>query len=221
VSSLSYDYSKILGKVWDNKKMIKNIFIIGESQIAYASGGVVHAGPLKALEYGSHSRSKSGYDLKFLWQHSRTTYKIDFAYLEDLFKNNISELGEHSVIVSEFGGMDAALNQYQKHNNMEEVITRYTSEIIKFSKKYNTKLIFMSPWWLVEDDNHYKTWDDMTLLFRKISKENNLPDPIEVMHNVVGRMYPVLDEWKHHVPEDSERIVDYVILKVSEYYGND
>jgi hypothetical protein len=201
--------------------MIKNIFIIGESQIAYASGGVVHAGPLKALEYGSYSRSKSGYDLKFLWQHSRTTYKIDFEYLEDLFKNNISDLGEHSVIVSEFGGMDAALGQYQKHNNMEEVITRYANEIIYFSKKYNTKLIFMSPWWLVEDDNHYKTWDDMTILFRKISKENNLPEPIEVMYNVVDRMYPVLDEWKHHTPEDSERIVDYVISKVSEYYSND
>ena len=199
--------------------MIKNIFIIGESQIAYASGGVVHSGPPKALEYGSYNRSKSSYDLKFLWQHSRTTYKINLEYLEDLFKDNISNLGEHSVIVSEFGGMDAALGQYQKHNNMEEVITRYLNEIIEFSKKYNTKLIFMAPWWLVEDDEHYKTWDNMTILFRKISKENNLPDPIEVMYNVVGRVYPVLDEWKHHTPEDSEKIVDYVISKVSEYYN--
>lgn len=199
--------------------MIKNIFIIGESQIAYASGGAVHSGPPKALEYGSYNRSKSSYDLKFLWQHSRTTYKINLEYLEDLFKDNISNLGEHSVIVSEFGGMDAALGQYQKHNNMEEVITRYLNEIIEFSKKYNTKLIFMAPWWLVEDDEHYKTWDNMTILFRKISKENNLPDPIEVMYNVVGRVYPVLDEWKHHTPEDSEKIVDYVISKVSEYYN--
>ena len=199
--------------------MIKNIFIIGESQIAYASGGAVHSGPPKALEYGSYNRSKSSYDLKFLWQHSRTTYKINLEYLEDLFKDNISNLGEHSVIVSEFGGMDAALGQYQKHNNMEEVITRYLNEIIEFSKKYNTKLIFMAPWWLVEDDEYYKTWDNMTILFRKISKENNLPDPIEVMYNVVGRVYPVLDEWKHHTPEDSEKIVDYVISKVSEYYN--
>jgi len=200
--------------------MINNIFIIGESQIAYASGGRIHGSVPKPLEYGSFSRSKSGYELKFLWQHSRTTYKIDFDYLEDLFKNNMSDLGEHSVIVSEFGGMDAALNQYQKHNNMEDVISKYASEIIKFAKHYNTKLIFMAPWWLVEDDEHYKTWDNMTILFRKISKENNLPDPIEVMYNVVGRSYPVLDEWKHHTPEDSERIVDYVILKVDEAYGS-
>jgi hypothetical protein len=37
----------------------------------------------------------------------------------------MSDLGENSVIVSEFGGMDAALNQYQKHNNMEDVISKY------------------------------------------------------------------------------------------------
>ena len=200
--------------------MIKNIFIIGESQIAYASGGRVHGDIPRALEYGSFNRSKSGYDLKFLWQHSRTTFKIDFKYLEDLFKNNISDLGEDSVIVSEFGGMDAALNQYQKHSNMQEVISRYANEMINFCKHYNTKLIFMSPWWLVEDDEKYQVWEDMTVLFRKISKENGLPDPIEVMYNVVGRTYPVLDEWKHHTPEDSERIVDYVILKVDESYGS-
>lgn len=200
--------------------MIKNIFIIGESQIAYASGGVVHAGPLRALEYGNFSRSKSGYELKFLWQHSRTAFGVTYKYLEDLFKNNMSDLGENSVIVSEFGGMDAALNQYQKHGNMESVLTKYFNDLLRFCKDYNTKLILMTPWWLVEDDEFYKTWDDITLLFRKLSEDNNLPKPIEVMHNVVGRVYPVLDEWKHHTPEDSERIVDYVILKVDEYYGS-
>ena len=92
--------------------------------------------------------------------------------------------------------------------------------MLKFCKDHNTKLVLMTPWWLVEDDEFYKTWDDITLLFRKLSEDNNLPKPIEVMHNVVGRVYPVLDEWKHHMPEDSERIVDYVILKVDEYYGS-
>lgn len=198
--------------------MIKTIFILGESQIAYASGGKRHNDIPKALEYGSFTRSKSGYDLKFLWQHSRTAWGVDYKYLENLLKDNISELGENSVIVSEFGGMDAALGQYQKHNNMEEVLTKYFYELLKFCTDYKTKFILMSPWWLVEDDNIYKMWDDIALLFRKLSKENNLPDPIEVMHNVIGRVYPTIDQWHHHTPEDSERIVDYVISKVDENF---
>jgi hypothetical protein len=200
--------------------MIKNIFILGESQIAYASAGRVHEDIPKPLEYGYFSRSKSGYDLKFLWQHSRTAWGVDYKYLENLFKNNMSELGENSVIVSEFGGMDAALGQYQKHNNLEPVLNKYFYEILKFSKDHKTSLVLMTPWWMVEDDEVYKTWDNITLLFRELSEKNGLPKPIEVMHNVVGRSYPVLDKWGHHTPEDSERIVDYVISKIDEYYGN-
>lgn len=200
--------------------MIKNIFILGESQIAYASGGRVHNDIPKPLEFGSFSRHKSGYELKFLWQHSRTAWGIDYKYLENLFKNNMSDLGKNSIIVSEFGGMDAALGQYQKHNNLEPVLTKYFYSILKFCKDNDTKLILMTPWWRVEDDTAYKTWDDITLLFRNLSSENGLPDPIEVMYNVVQRDYPVLDQWSHHTPEDSEKIVDYVISKVNEYCGN-
>jgi hypothetical protein len=199
--------------------MVKKIFIIGESQIAYMSGGAVHSGPPKALEYGSYKREKNNYELYFLWQHSRTAFKVDESYLENLFKNNIEDLGADSVIVSEFGGMDAALGQYQKHNNMSEIMTKYTSECIKFANKYKTNLIFMAPWWQVDDDNVYQIWHDITDLLKDISEKNNLPKPIEIMYNVLERKYPVLDEWKHHTPEDSERIVDYVILKVDEIYG--
>ena len=46
-----------------------------------------------------------------------------------------------------------------------------------------------------------------------------MPNPIEIMYNVVQRQYPVLDEWKHHTPEDSERIVEYTINKVKEVYN--
>jgi hypothetical protein len=220
MSGISHDHSKILRKVWTHKEMIKTIFILGESQIAYASGGKVHNDIPKALEYGSFTKSKSGYELKFLWQHSRTAWGVDYKYLENLFKNNISELGENVVIVSEFGGMDAALGQYQKHNNMEPVITKYFYETLKFCTDYKTKLIFMSPWWLVKDDDLYKTWDDITLLLRKLSAENGLPHPIEVMHNVIERVYPTVDQWHHHTPEDSERIVDYVISKVDESFSS-
>lgn len=199
--------------------MIKKIFIIGESQVAYMSGGAVHAGPPKALEYGSFSRFKMNYELIFLWQHSRTAFKIDLEYLENLFKNYINDLNEECIIVSEFGGMDAALGQYQKHSNMTQIINRYASETIKFVKKYNTNLIFMAPWWQVDDDNTYQLWHDITDLLKEISKNNSLPNPIEIMYNVVQRQYPVLDEWKHHTPEDSERIVEYTINKVKEVYN--
>lgn len=198
--------------------MIKTIFILGTSNIAYTSGGKAYDEILKPLEYGSFTRSKSGYDLKFLWQHSRTTWKVDYKYLENLLKDDLSQLGENSVIVSEFGGMEAALGYYQKHNNMEEVLTKYFYELLKFCTDYKTKFILMPPWWMIEDDNVYKTWDDITLFFRKLSKENNLPDPIEVMHNVLGRNYTTIDEWHHNTPEDSERIVDYIILKVEENF---
>lgn len=199
--------------------MIKRIFIIGESQIAYMSGGSVHSGPPKALEFGSYSRFKNGYELVFLWQHSRTAFKVDFNYLEDLFKDHIDKLNHESVIVSEFGGMDAALGQYQKHNNMSQIMTKYTSECIKFANKYKTNLIFMAPWWQVDDDRVYQLWHDITDLLKDISKENNLPGPIEIMYTVLGRKYDVLDEWKHHTPEDSEKIVDYTIQQVEKIYN--
>jgi hypothetical protein len=200
--------------------MIKNIFIIGDSQIAYASAGVKIPMNGKHLAYGSHSRFKSGYNLKFLWQTSRGAYKVDFDYLKDLFKNNIADLGEHSIIVSEFGGMDAVMEYNKKYKNVDEVMYKYTSEIIKFCKQYNTKLIFLCPWWMYEDDETYQPWEDLTVLLRTISKENALPEPIEVMYNVISRKYTTIDEFKHHTPEDSERIVDYVILKVDELYGS-
>ena len=198
--------------------MINTIFIIGDSKIAHCSGGKLHESSPKPLEYGSFSRSKTGYNLKFLWQHSRTAWKVDYKYLEHLFKDNMYELGENSVIVSEFGGMDAALGQYQKHNNVEAVITKYFYDLLRFCTDHNTKLILMSPWWLVKDDEWYKAWDDITLLLRKLSAENDLPDPIEVMHNIVERIYPTVDEWHHHTPEDSERIVDYVISRVNDNF---
>lgn len=196
--------------------MIKKIFIIGESQIAYMSGGPIHHGPPKALEYGSYHRNKMNYELIFLWQHSRTAFKVDVEYLENLFKNYLNDLNEECIIVSEFGGMDAALGQYQKHNNMSQIITKYFLETNKFAKKYNTNLIFMAPWWQVDDDNFYQLWHDITDLLKQLSKDNDLPKPIEIMYNVVQRQYPVLDEWKHHTPEDSERIVEYTISKVRE-----
>jgi hypothetical protein len=199
--------------------MIKTIFIIGESQVAYMSGGVVHAGLPKALEYGSYSREKNGYNLIFLWQHSRTAFKVDFDYLENLFKDHLDKLNEDAVIVSEFGGMDAALGQYQKHNNMSEIMTKYTSECMKFANKYKTNLIFMAPWWQVDDDNFYQLWFDITDLLKDISQKNMLPEPIEIMYNVVQRQYPVLDEWKHHTPEDSERIVEYTISQIEKKYN--
>ena len=200
--------------------MIKNIFIIGDSAVAYASGGIEVPSPVNHLKYGSHTRSKNGYNLIFLWQESRGAYKVNFEYLEDLFKNNISDLGEHSVIVSEFGGMDAVMQYYNVYNNMESVIRNYTNATIKFGEKYNTKVIFMSPWWQYEDDKEYQMWEDMSPIFRKISEENGLPKPIEPMYNVINRMFETVDEWKHHTPEDSERWVDYVILKVGEAYGS-
>ena len=155
-----------------------------------------------------------------MWQESRGAYKVNFEYLEDLFKNNISDLGEHSVIVSEFGGMDAVMQYYNVYNNMESVIRNYTNATIKFGEKYNTKVIFMSPWWQYEDDKEYQMWEDMSPIFRKISEEKGLPKPIEPMYNVINRMFETVDEWKHHTPEDSERWVDYVILKVGEAYGS-
>jgi hypothetical protein len=194
--------------------MIKNIFIIGESQIAYMSGGPIHSGPPKALEFGSYVREKNGYRLIFLWQHSRTAFKVDFNYLETLFKDYLDELNSESIIVSEFGGMDAALGQYQKHNNMSQIMTKYTNECISFANKYKTNLVFMAPWWQVDDDNVYQLWHEITDLLKDISTKNNLPSPIEIMYTVVGRQYPVLDEWKHHTPEDSERIVEYTISQI-------
>lgn len=199
--------------------MIKTIFIIGESQIAYMSGGAVHSGPPKALEYGSYSRMKNGYELIFLWQHSRTAFKVDFNYLEDLFKDYADKLNNESVIVSEFGGMDAALGQYQKHNNMSQIMTKYTDECIKFADKYKTNLVFMAPWWQVDDDNVYQLWHDITDLLKDISKNNSLPGPIEIMYTVLNRQYDVLDEWKHHTPEDSERIVEYTISQIEKMYN--
>jgi hypothetical protein len=199
--------------------MIKTIFIIGESQIAYMSGGAVHSGPPKALEFGSYSRIKNGYNLVFLWQHSRTAFKVDFNYLEDLFKDHVDNLNESAVIVSEFGGMDAALGQYQKHNNMSEIMTKYTSECIKFADKYKANLVFMAPWWQVDDDNVYQLWHDITDLLKDISQKNNLPGPIEIMYTVLSRQYDVLDEWKHHTPEDSERIVEYTISQIEKIYN--
>lgn len=194
--------------------MIKKIFIIGESQIAYMSGGAIHSGLPKALEYGSYKRNKNGYELIFLWQHSRTAFKVDFNYLEDLFKDHLNELNSESIIVSEFGGMDAALGQYQKHNNMKDIMKKYTSETIRFAKHYNTNLVFMAPWWQVDDDNVYQLWHDITDLLKDISLENNLPKPIEIMYTVLSRQYEFLDEWKHHTPEDSERIVEYTISQI-------
>ena len=163
--------------------MIKKIFIIGDSQIAYISQGVIHSGPTKALEYGHYFRNKMGYELIFLWQHSRTAFKVDLEYLENLFKDYLNDLNEECIIVSEFGGMDAALGQYQKHNNMSEVITKYFFETVKFSKKYNTNLIFMAPWLQVDDDKFYKWWHDVTDLLKELSANNNLPEPIEIMYN--------------------------------------
>jgi hypothetical protein len=200
--------------------MIKNIFIIGDSAVAYASGGVEVPMPISHLKYGSHSRKKNDYNLFFLWQQSRTAFKVDFDYLENLFKDNISDLGENSVIVSEFGGMDAVLQYYRRYNNMEEVLRHYTSEVIRFCKKYNTKVIFMCPWWKYERDKDYELWEEMVPIFKKISQERSLPEPIQVMYNVVDRLFETVDEWKHHTPEDSERWVDYVILKVEEAYGS-
>ena len=129
-------------------------------------------------------------------------------------------MGEHSVIISEFGGMDAVMEYNKKYKNVDSVMYKYTSEIIRFCKEYNTKLIFMCPWWMYEDDETYQPWEDVTVLLRKISQENDLPEPIEVMYNVISRKYTTIDEFKHHTPEDSERIVDYVISKVDEYYGS-
>jgi hypothetical protein len=221
VSGISHDYSKILRKVWTNKEMIKNIFIIGESQIAFASGGRTSAGIPKPLEFGSFERSKSGYELKFVWQHSRTAFGINYEYLESFFKDHLHHLGKNSVIVSEFGAMDAAFGHYQKHGNMQEIVTKYFNNMLKFCKDHNTELLILCPWWMVEDDQFYKIWYDITDLFKKLSKENGLKDPIEIMHTVLERKYEVVDEWKHNTREDSEKIVDYIIAKVSEYYGND
>lgn len=200
--------------------MIKNIFIIGDSMVAYASGGVPVPMPVNHLKYGSHTRLKKNYNLTFLWQQSRTAHKVDFEYLENLFKDNIDDLGENSVIVSEFGGMDAVLQYYNKYRNMDTVISKYTSEVIRFCKKYNTKVIFMCPWWKYEKDEDYQLWEDMVPIFKRISKENSLPEPIQVMYNVIDRLFKSVDKWKHHTPEDSERWVDYVILKVEESYGS-
>jgi hypothetical protein len=93
--------------------------------------------------------------------------------------------------------------------------------MLKFCKDHNTELIILCPWWRVDDDQFYKIWYDITDLFKKLSKENGLKDPIEIMHTVLERKYEVVDEWKHNTREDSEKIVDYIIAKVSEYYGND
>ena len=199
--------------------MIKNIFIIGDSAVAYASGGVPIPMNVSHLKYGSHSRLKNNYNLTFLWQESRTAFGVDFDYLENLFKDNISDLGENTVIISEFGGMDAVLQYYKKYNNMEDVLRKYTSEAIRFCNKYNTKIIFMCPWWKYKEDKDYQLWEDMVPILKKISEENSLPEPIQVMYNVVDRMFKTVDQWKHHTPEDSERWVDYVILKAEESYG--
>ena len=166
--------------------MIKNIFIIGDSAVAYASGGVPIPMKVNHLKYGSYSRLKNNYNLTFLWQESRTAFGVDFDYLENLFKDNISDLGENTVVICEFGGMDAVLQYYKKYGNMEEVIRKYISETIRFCEKYNTKVIFMSPWWKYKEDKDYQPWLDMVPIFKKISEENNLPEPIEVMYNVLN-----------------------------------
>ena len=201
-------------------KMIKNIFIIGDSQIGYTSlcKDIEKVGV--PLRYGSHRLSRLGYDVNFLWQTARTAYGVDFDYIKKLLKNNISDLGENSVIVSEFGGMDIVMQYNKKYKDFDDTIYKYTDEVIRFCKEYNTKLIFICPWWLYEEDDIYQPWLDMTELIKKISKEKGLPDPIEIMYNVVGRKYDIADDFKHHTPEDSERIVDYVILKVEEAYGS-
>ena len=96
--------------------MIKNIFIIGDSQIGYTSlcKDIEKVGV--PLRYGSHRLSRLGYDVNFLWQTARTAYGVDFDYIKKLLKNNISDLGENSVIVSEFGGMDIVM-QYNKKSS--------------------------------------------------------------------------------------------------------
>jgi hypothetical protein len=97
---------------------------------------------------------------------------------------------------------------------MKDIMKKYTSETIRFAKHYNTHLVFMAPWWQVDDDNVYQLWHDITDLLKDISLENNLPKPIEIMYTVLSRQYEFLDEWKHHTPEDSERIVEYTISQI-------
>ncbi len=196
--------------------MIKKISIIGDSFIGYMSGGRLHKGMPKALEYGSFLRNKNGYDLLFLWQHSRTAHKVDFDYLENLFKDYAHMLDSETIIVPQFGGMDIMLGHFKKHKNMEDVVKKYSESVIKFTKKYGTGLIFMPSWWQPDNKEDYLYFDDMFDLLREISLENGLPEPIKIMDNVVQKDYPVLDIYKHHTPEDSERIVDYIISRIEE-----
>lgn len=196
--------------------MIKRIFIIGDSHIHHMSGEFTSLTKPKALEIGYSFKERKNYDLFFVWQHSRTAFKVDLEYLESLLNKHLSDINEETVIILEFGIMDILLGYFSKYKNEEEVIAKYVNEGIKFANKYKTNLIFMVPWCKTQNTEIYNFLQKIENVLEVKSLENNIPIPIKVLENAVERQYTPFDLLGHNTREDYEKILDYITFKVKE-----
>lgn len=194
--------------------MINKVFFIGDSHTGFFSGCTENIHNVKFYQIGNHESESDGLNLYFGWQHSQPAYKIGKDSLKKIIDPFYEKIDKDSLIVFEFGTMDALFHS-EKFNTYEVVVERYVESCRKFAEDLGAKFIFMESWNIVPTKKGCQVFN---MYLNEYCSKKGIIAPIKVIGNIVEYNYKSEDFYNHLGRKDSKKVLEYCIKLVKELF---
>jgi len=191
---------------------MKNIFIFGDSHVGYFSNNreILDKNGFGAKGY--HDLKYMGYDINLIWEHGKVSYMVNKEYLVEMSKPIMNKLNKDSILIFLYGTNDCT-NHLPKHNNAEVVIDRYINGCLDFANINENKLYISMP---IVPFSKLEFTKKYEFCISEKCKELNLPNPIQILGNIIPRDYNMSDNWGHLSEFDYDIAFKYLLDLVME-----